>query len=576
MGTLTHSQNLQGSFNNASVSVSVTGVVAGQTWNIYYDKGSASGDYPTPGAYGTITGTGPGTQTVSLPTIDYSDTTFFFKVDAPPSGGGGGTVTPPPPPPPPANTAPTAGSGSSTINEGATGNITLSTSNTSASDPEGDALTFTPGSVSYSAGIIPGLKGTVNGVSTSSYTVTDTGSLTGTGGVFTWNVTYADDPTTWGSGPSNQSWLTSGTNSYQLSGASDPDDGVSYSIVSGAPNWVHISGGQIYGNVAPEFASQTYNLTVRAQGSNAVDKTFSITTGTTAELNDVPTTSSAGARTVAEDASTPLTFAAANFNFADLDNTVGGSSTSGAVLTSIRIDSLTSHGTLKLGSTNVQVGDVIAAGDIGTLTYTSNTDYSGADGYTYSVNDGIAWSATPTNITITITPSNDAPVLVDGRPTLTPITENDTTNAGTLVSDLIARNGGGVNAGDKSGITDVDTLNNGGAGNVPESVGMGIALVVATNGNREAVDGVTADYGNGTGTWQYSIDNGINWVAVGTVDSTQSLLLSATDKLRFVPNGENGTLGTLDYFLWDGANGTSHTTKVDVRGGLRGNATPYS
>jgi|GEM_PF-3431786 len=478
----------------------------------------------------------------------------------------------------PPNSAPTAGVNHIiTINAGdSMSSGLLNNSNTGSSDPDSDALTYALSGSTVSApsnAAAPERKGSFT-VGTQTYTIDDGNSHTATGTVMV-NATYADDPTTWGSGPSNQSWITSGTNSYQLSGASDPDDSVSYSIVSGAQNWMHISGGQIYGNVAPEFAEQTYNLTVRAQGSNAVDKNFTITTGTAAQLNDLPTAST-GSQTVAEDAPAHLTFAAANFNFADLDNSAGGSTASGAALTSIRIDTLTSHGSLTLNGNAVTSSQVILTADIANLKFTPTTDYSGSDSFTYSVNDGLAWSASPTTMNITVTPSNDAPVLVDGRPTLTTITENDTTNAGNLVSDLIARTGGGANLGDKSGVTDVDTLNNGGAGNAPESVGLGIAITSATNNNRVTTDnGVTStDYGTGTGHWEYSINNGTSWTAVGTVSSTQALLLSSTDKLRFIPDAANGTMGTLTYYLWDAANGTTHATKVDVT--TRDNATPYS
>jgi hypothetical protein len=209
-------------------------------------------------------------------------------------------------------------------------------------------------------------------------------------------------------------------------------------------------------------------MVVRASGSTSVDKTFTITTGAAADVNDVPTISSPAAQTVAEDA--VLTFGPANFNFTDLDTTVGGSVANGATLVKIRIDTLPTHGTLKLNNVDVVAGAEILKTVLETLTYTSNTDYSGSDSYTYSVNDGIAWSTAPAIMALTVTPSNDAPVLVDGRPTLTTITENDTTNVGNLVSDLIDRTGGGAVSGNKSGITDVDTLNNGGAGNAPESV----------------------------------------------------------------------------------------------------------
>ena len=50
-----------------------------------------------------------------------------------------------------------------------------------------------------------------------------------------------------------------------------------------------------------------------------------------------------------------------------------------------------------------------------------------------------------------------------------------------------------------------------------------------------------ADVGtNGTGTWEYSTDNGNNWSALGSVSTSAALLLRSTDYIRFVPDGANG------------------------------------
>ncbi|MCC9000981.1 MAG: DUF4347 domain-containing protein, partial [Candidatus Contendobacter sp.] len=161
-----------------------------------------------------------------------------------------------------------------------------------------------------------------------------------------------------------------------------------------------------------------------------------------------------------------------------------------------------------------------------------------------------------------VTPVNDAPVLIDGVPLLTTRTENNTTNAGNLISDLLAGTTGGANAGDKTGITDVDTLNNGGAGNTPEAVGQGVAIYSTTNSG--PADG---------GTWEYSTNGGGSWTAIGTVSSSSALLLAATDKVRFVPDAQNAATATISYCLWDGATGT-HGNKVDP--GARGGSTAFS
>ena len=130
-----------------------------------------------------------------------------------------------------------------------------------------------------------------------------------------------------------------------------------------------------------------------------------------------------------------------------------------------------------------------------------------------------AFSTATATSNITVTSVNDAPVL-SGANNFTTITEDQTTNSGDLVSTLISGK-----------VTDVDT----GAVN-------GIALTSLSSG---------------TGTWQYSINGGSTWTAVGTVSNTSALLLRSTDKLRFVPNGQNATTASVTFRAWDQTSGTA-------------------
>lgn len=50
----------------------------------------------------------------------------------------------------------------------------------------------------------------------------------------------------------------------------------------------------------------------------------------------------------------------------------------------------------------------------GTFTYTPTPDYNGTDSFTYNANDGVANSATPATVTITISAVNDPPVFTAG------------------------------------------------------------------------------------------------------------------------------------------------------------------
>ena len=114
-----------------------------------------------------------------------------------------------------------------------------------------------------------------------------------------------------------------------------------------------------------------------------------------------------------------------------------------------------------------------------------------------------AFSTASDTASITVTSVNDAPVLTPSAPTLTTITEDQTTNAGQTVASFVG-----------GSISDVDI-----------SALQGIAVNATSNG---------------IGTWQYTLDNGTTWAAVGAVSSTSSLLLRSTDYLRFVPNSQNG------------------------------------
>ena len=67
-----------------------------------------------------------------------------------------------------------------------------------------------------------------------------------------------------------------------------------------------------------------------------------------------------------------------------------------------------------------------------------------------------------------------------------------------------------------------------------------------------AITGLTST----NGTWQYSIDGGTTWTAVGAVSNTMALLLDASDKIRFLPDGNNGGTDTITHRAWDETAGT--------------------
>ena len=120
--------------------------------------------------------------------------------------------------------------------------------------------------------------------------------------------------------------------------------------------------------------------------------------------------------------------------------------------------------------------------------------------------------------------------------TFTPITEDDVGNPGNLVSDLIG-----------SAITDADA----GA-----AEGIAIHALSATNGHLE-----------------FSVDDGQTWIDVGTVSNSSALLLRDTDRIRFVPNGNNEGSAGIVYWAWDQTTGVAGT-RVDAT--VRGGSTAFS
>ena len=121
---------------------------------------------------------------------------------------------------------------------------------------------------------------------------------------------------------------------------------------------------------------------------------------------------------------------------------------------------------------------------------------------------------------INLTPLNDAPLLVAANPQLTALTEDETGNSGQTIASVVG-----------SSISDVDT-----------GAKEGIAIVSLIAGN---------------GVWQYSVDSGVNWSGIGEVAETSALLLSASDVIRFVPNGQNETAASVTYQAWDQTSGTA-------------------
>ncbi len=309
----------------------------------------------------------------------------------------------------------------------------------------------------------------------------------------------------------------------------------------------------------PADAEITHTVDTGDAVSQQASKTVSITVR---PLNNAPTITYDGAdfggQTVAlsVDEDNDLTLSAITVSDLDIDAGETDGTNDGLFKVTLAAD----HGTLSLTTTG---GLTLLTGDgtqdalmvftgardqvdaaLAHLTYLGNPDYNGPDAIRVIVSDmgnegGGGVKTVSGTIDVTVNPVNDAPV-VDNTATmaLDSIDEDDTANDGNTVLEIFNRNGG-------DGVTDVDA-------NAVE--GMAVTGVVNTNG-----------------TWEYKISTGA-WTTLpepsgaDALSDTNALLLSATDRIRFVPNGNyNGSeTGSITFRAWDTTDGSAGDTGVDT------------
>jgi autotransporter-associated beta strand protein len=219
----------------------------------------------------------------------------------------------------------------------------------------------------------------------------------------------------------------------------------------------------------------------------------------------------------------------------------GGPVTGNVILNDIDSDGGTVVGATLISGTNPVTEGTLVFNSDGTFTFTAITDFTGDVLFTYTANDGEFDSPNVGVVTITISDTNDAPILSPASPSLTPITEDDFTNSGNSVAEIIGMT-----------VTDID----------PSAV-EGIALT-----------GTVSTLG--TGTWQYSTDGGTTWSNVGTVSVTQALLLRSVDRVRYVPSSENDGAASITYLAWDQTGSTAGAQGTKVDASSAGGTTPFS
>jgi hypothetical protein len=267
-------------------------------------------------------------------------------------------------------------------------------------------------------------------------------------------------------------------------------------------------------------AQRAISLTLTDSGSDNNQATYSVATIDVNNSNDAPTTTAVTLSAVVEDtASVIITSAQLLANASDFEGD-----------------------TLSVSNLQISSGDGSLASVNGTTwAYTPEENDDSSVSFIYTISDdgtsnGLADPKTVQgSATLDLTPVNDAPVMSDATPSLTPISEDDTSSAGNTVTNILSNS-----------VSDVDA-----------SAVEGIAITALDAGN---------------GTWQYSTD-GSSWSNVGTVSITQALLLAADDFVRFIPNQQTGTTATFTYVAWDQTSG-SVGTKVNAS--VPGGATAFS
>lgn len=133
--------------------------------------------------------------------------------------------------------------------------------------------------------------------------------------------------------------------------------------------------------------------------SQSVETSFTVTVG---GVNDAPIVTGFSKNTN-EDVPVQFTLNDFTSKFSDDD---------GDTLANVRIQTLPANGTLKLGSANVTVNQVIDAAQLGTLSFVPALNWDqGSTSFEWNASDGTAYAAVPATVTITVQAVNDAPTI---------------------------------------------------------------------------------------------------------------------------------------------------------------------
>ncbi|MEA4926958.1 MAG: tandem-95 repeat protein [Syntrophomonadaceae bacterium] len=261
--------------------------------------------------------------------------------------------------------------------------------------------------------------------------------------------------------------------------------------------------------------SFTYTPAANFNGSDSF--TWSVSDGTASAtatatitvdaVNDAPTVSG-NSKNGTED--TTMTFAAGDFS-------VDYSDEEGSAFSGIKIVTLpdAAHGVLKLSGTAITANQVIAAANLGNITFGPVADFNGSTSFTWEASDGAAYSAAAT-MTLNIAGTNDVP---------TAVAHTFTTDEDTVLNDSLTDYAADVDTGDTLIYAKESDPTNG-------------SVTVNTNGSFTYTP---VENFNGTDSFTWSVSD-------GTADSntaTATITVTAVNDAPTVSNNsKNGTEDT--------------------------------
>jgi VCBS repeat-containing protein len=268
-----------------------------------------------------------------------------------------------------------------------------------------------------------------------------------------------------------------------------------------------------------------------ASGGLDLDPTARTLTFDVTSVNDAPLGISSVV-TMNEDST--KVFTSNDFGFSDTHDTPANT------FVAVKITAISMPGSFKLDGVAVNVGDTVTTADIdlGKLAYTPTNNANGNSYASFNfkvqddggtLNGGVDLDPTARTLTFNVTPLPDPPVT--GAPVLAAVLEDTLYPSGATVSTLLSGK-----------FSDID-------GNTLAGIAISADASVA-----------------GEGTWQYSVNNGVSWTAVGGVSTISALALNPATLLRFVPAlNYNGAPGALTVHALDNSGSRTYTTVSGIQ-----------